>query len=246
MANQFFSSSKTLSICLVLILCAGNQFSLAQSLDGAELLRKSIDFHDPNNNWERKKFAFTLRKTRPNSPNRKSYVFINGRKDYFELRQKRDNHVIKYSIQHGNVDIHFDGSDQYSERLRDSFRLTPERGLLLKNYYSYLWGQPMKLKDPGTQVHEKIRETNFNGVPVYVLKVSYDPDIGEDLWYFYFEKKDYRLCGYRFFHDENKNDGEFITLSEMVTINGIRIPKVRKWYTNQDQKYLGSDIVIIE
>ena len=46
---------------------------------------------------------------------------------------------------------------------------------------------------------------------------------------------------YQFFHDESKNDGEYILLSEMITVNGIKIPKVRAWYYNEGDKYLATD-----
>ena len=46
---------------------------------------------------------------------------------------------------------------------------------------------------------------------------------------------------YQFFHDETKNDGEYILLSGIEIIDGIKMPKVRAWYTNKEEKYLGTD-----
>jgi hypothetical protein len=48
---------------------------------------------------------------------------------------------------------------------------------------------------------------------------------------------------YQFFHDESKNDGEYILLTGEETINNIKMPKVRAWYYNKDQGYLGTDIL---
>jgi len=48
---------------------------------------------------------------------------------------------------------------------------------------------------------------------------------------------------YQFFHEEGKNDGEYILLSGMEEINGIKMPKTREWYYNKDDKYLGTDIL---
>ena len=48
---------------------------------------------------------------------------------------------------------------------------------------------------------------------------------------------------YQFFHDESKNDGEYILLTGIETINGIKIPKKRDWYYNKDEKYLGTDLL---
>ena len=42
---------------------------------------------------------------------------------------------------------------------------------------------------------------------------------------------------------KKKNDGEYILLSDLETINGIKIPKKRDWYYNKDEKYLGTDML---
>ena len=48
---------------------------------------------------------------------------------------------------------------------------------------------------------------------------------------------------YQFFHEETKNDGEYILLSEIKIIEGIKIPKNRAWYTNKEHTLLGTDIL---
>ena len=48
---------------------------------------------------------------------------------------------------------------------------------------------------------------------------------------------------YQFFHDESKNDGEYILLTDEEIINNIKMPKIRAWYTNKDNEYLGTDIL---
>ena len=50
--------------------------------------------------------------------------------------------------------------------------------------------------------------------------------------------------GYRFFHDEPRNDGEYVTLEGEVAIDGLRIPKTRAWYYNRDDGYLGTDTLV--
>ncbi|MEM1322964.1 MAG: hypothetical protein AAGG75_22050 [Bacteroidota bacterium] len=59
----------------------------------------------------------------------------------------------------------------------------------------------------------------------------------------YIHPSTYALLGYRFYHDESKNDGEYITLEGKVLLNGIRFPQTRKWYKNADDKFLGADIL---
>ena len=114
---------------------------------------------------------------------------------------------------------------------------------MYQNYYTYLYGLPMKLKDAGTIIDENIILKEFNGENYLVLKVTYEKEVGKDTWYFYFDQTTYALKRYQFFHDESKNDGEYIVLDQELLVNGIKIPKNRSWYYNNDDRYLGIDIL---
>jgi len=111
----------------------------------------------------------------------------------------------------------------------------------MKNYYTYLYGLPMKLKDSGTIINEKVKREIFKNKEYLILKVNYTEAIGKDTWYFYFDPSTYALEVYQFYHDEAKNDGEYILLDSLETINGIKMPKTRAWYYNKDNTYLGTD-----
>ena len=99
----------------------------------------------------------------------------------------------------------------------------------------------MKLTDPGTRIDPTIYDKEFNGKPARAAKVTYDAEVGSDIWYFYFKPETNEMIGYQFFHDEDKGDGEYILLSEIMELNGMKIPKNRAWYTNPDSTLLGTD-----
>ena len=125
-------------------------------------------------------------------------------------------------------------------------KMTCDRATLYKNYYSYLYGLPMKLTDPGTNLNNKVEKRLFKGKDYLVLRVTYDETVGSDVWYFYFNPKTYAMEIYQFFKTDDKgkekpDTGEYILLSEEVLVNGIRMPKIRAWYYNKDDKYLGTD-----
>ena len=103
----------------------------------------------------------------------------------------------------------------------------------------------MKLKDAGTIIHKKVALKKFKGKDYLVLKVSYEKEVGEDTWYFYFDPSTYAMEVYQFYHEEEKNDGEFILLSGLDTVNGIKMPKKRAWYYNKGEKYLGTDFLSV-
>ena len=106
-----------------------------------------------------------------------------------------------------------------------------ELAAFYKDYYTYLFGLPMKLKDDSTNISEVVERKTFKGKEYLVLKSSYDEALGSDVWYFYFDPETYAMEIYQFFKTENgimkKDSGEYILLSEEKTIDGIKMPKVR-------------------
>ncbi len=221
--------------------------SNAQELTGEQLLEKTIAFHDPGGNWET--FSGTLNVTMetPKASPRKSTIVIDLPKEHFEVTARRDTNTTKYSITKGACTITFNGETNISEEIKKKNNLSCERANLYKNYYTYLYGLPMKLKDPGTKIASNVARRNFKGKEYLMMKVSYDEGVGSDVWFFYFDPKTYAMEVYQFFKGNpfgmGKDTGEYILLSEMKTIEGIKMPKVRAWYYNKDDKYLGTDIL---
>jgi hypothetical protein len=130
-----------------------------------------------------------------------------------------------------------------SEEQINKFSLSCERANMYKNYYTYLYGLPMKLKDKGTIIHQKVTKTKFKGKDYLVLKATYKKEVGKDTWYFYFDPTTYAMKGYRFYHDESKNDGEYILLEDETVFENVRLPQKRTWYTHKEDKLLGTDIL---
>ena len=217
--------------------------AFCQNLKGKQLLDKAIEYHDPNNVWATFNGNLFVTMETPNSPNRNSKIVINLPDDYFYLNAVRDTLSTEYTLDKGNCKIKFNKKTDFSEEAVKTHRLTCERATMYKNYYTYLYGLPMKLKDNGTIIHDQVERKRFKGKEYLVLKATYDESVGKDIWYFYFNPETYAMEIYQFFHDEAKNDGEYILLTEEETINGIKMPKNRAWYTNKEDKLLGIDIL---
>ncbi len=215
----------------------------AQRLTGPELLEKAIIYHDPEGHWPDLQAAFQVTMKTPNSSDRTSVISLDLPKGRFSLDVKKDAVSYRYELQGGDCKITFNGNTEISEEDRKAHHLNCERAQLYKNYYTYLYGLPMKLKDPGTVIHPNVERKRFKDKEYLTLKVEYDQEVGNDVWYFYFDPATYAMEVYQFFHDESKNDGEYILLKDVQEINGIKMPKVRAWYYNKDDKYLGTDIL---
>jgi hypothetical protein len=220
----------------------------SQEITANQLLDNAIKYHDPNNNWNTFEGEFTVVMTTPNSSERTSKISINLPKEYFSVTAKRDSVTTTYTINKGICEMRYNGKVLDSIQAKEK-NLSCDRAKLYKNYYTYLYGLPMKLKDPGTNLHNTIEKKFFKGKDYFVLKVTYDDSVGSDVWYFYFNPISYAMEIYQFFKtDENGKEkpdsGEYILLTEEAIVNGIKMPKIRAWYYNKDDKYLGTDTLV--
>ncbi|MBU2997520.1 hypothetical protein KO500_13810 [Cellulophaga baltica] len=226
------------------IFILGLQTSKAQVLTASELLDKSIAFHDPNNLWPTFKGKLIISMEYPDGRERLSEIKIDLPNQYFEIVTISDSIKIKQTIAKDDCNIKLNGSKNISEEEKKTHRLSCERAELMKNYYLYLYGLPMKLKDEGVQLNSEIQTKVFKGKKYLVLKVTYEENVGNDIWYFYFDPNTYAMEVYQFFHDETINDGEYILLNGIETFGSFKIPKIRAWYYNKDDKHLGTDSLI--
>ena len=225
---------------LLLLFIAVSGFS--QTMTGDELLEKAIQFHDPNGNWNTFKGEVFVTMETPKNADRKSKINIDLPNQYFSVLAKRDIIITEFIVDKENCTFNLNGKQDLSADLKKKYSLNCERAELYKNYYTYLYGLPMKLKDDGTIIHQKVEKRQFKGKDYLVLKATYNKEVGKDSWYFYFNPETFAMEVYQFFKD-TKDSGEYILLSGIETINAIKMPKVRAWYYNKDNNYLGTDIL---
>ena len=229
------------NLFLVMVIALTTIPTMNAQLTADDVLQRAITFHDPNGNWNNLNTSFKVVMETPDRPERTSTISVDFPNQIFLLKVEQAENTYSYSLEGTDCTITLNGNTTISEEDAKKFRLSCERGNFMKNYYTYLYGLPMKLKDPGTKLDPKVQKKTFKGKEYLVLKVTYDAEVGTDDWYFYFDPKTYAMEVYQFYHDESKNDGEYILLSGMEEINGIKMPKTRAWYVNKDNKYLGTD-----
>lgn len=215
--------------------------SLSQGLNGSELLEKAIFYHDPQDQWKSFQDSFLVTMESPNRPVRKSEISLDLQRSYFGLKVEQSGIKLNYVLEGDKCSLLLNGRSDFSTEEAEANQLNCKRAYLMKDYYTYLYLLPMKLRDPGTKLDPVVQKKKFRGKDYLVLRVTYDQEVGEDTWYFYFNPETYALEVYQFFHNESENDGEYILLQGEETIQGIRMPKVRAWYYNKDDAYLGTD-----
>jgi len=210
--------------------------ALLSSLTAKELLDCSIAYHDPYGSWERGAFAITEFASRPDGTGHRNVLRFDNARSRFELDSSVDGRALTLVVENDMVVARLDGKANVSADELERHRLKPAQVLSRRNRDLYLWGLPMKLRDPGTRLDPRVKETHFEGRTVYQLRVTYDARVGSDVWYFFLDRETCALVGHRFHHDESAGDGEYAVLSEEVSGQGLRLPRVRRWYTNKDKE----------
>ncbi|WP_054852070.1 DUF6503 family protein [Olleya sp. ITB9] len=234
------------SFYILAFILTSTSITIAQQISGPQLLDKTIQYHDPQGHWSTFNDTLNITMTMPESNARNSQIVINLPKEYFSVTAKKDTVTTQYTIIKDSCTISLNGNKKLTTKQLKSNNLSCDRATLYKNYYTYLYGLPMKLKDKGTIISPEAKTVNFKGKTYLQLQVNYNAEVGKDVWYFYFNPKTYAMEMYQFYKTDSigqvdTNTGEYIILNDIKTVNGIKIPKIRTWYYNKDDKYLATD-----
>ena len=213
----------------------------AQTLTANQLLEKTIAYHDPNGKWETFAGDFTVLLETADGKTRKSIITIDLPKQYFNVSTTQNGKVSFREINATNCRFSNEDNTRTETAISDE---ACARTVMFKNYYTYLYGLPMKLKDPGTHIDPVVQKKTFKGKEYLVIRASYDQEVGSDIWQFYFNPETYAMEVYQFFKGRDETTGEYILLTDETEIGGIKMPKDRAWYYNKDNGYLGTDKLV--
>ena len=209
-------------------------------LDGPTLLDRMVSTHDPKGDWMSAKVALTIRSTYADGQEILRRCEVDYADASYSDRYETDGHTVETSVVGDRCGLKIDGKTEFTPELAKSLRVSCERARLYRNYIGYLWGLPMKLRDPGTVIEPKVTRGQFNGQDVLTLHVTYEQAVGTDRWWFHAKPETYELVGYAFEKADGK--GEYIVLEGSVGMkSGPRIPQTRSWYLTKEKRFLGRD-----
>lgn len=189
-----------------------------------EVLARATAYHDPHGEWAAlEDTTFHFIETRPGAENKTVTMVLNNRTTSMRLDR---NGTEAYAITRESCTVIAGERDA-------------ARGLMLRNYYLYLWGLPMKLHDADTPLDAEVTTAEIDGAACDVIRVVYE----QDTWYFFIDQQTGRMRRYTFYKDEAAGKGELIKLEDEIQVGSMRIPQKRSWYTLPGMKYLGTDIL---
>jgi len=215
---------KHASILLLLIITSCTNNKSSDQLTGTDVINKSIHYHDPNDEWKELNAIFTFEDSLPAPRPSRSYTVLF---DNIHSSMKYAIDGSKYTVMQDSV-------------LVEEGEIGKEQALRMRDYYTFLWGLPMKLKDHGTIIDDGVNHVSLKGLKYYEVRVPYEKDI----WYFYLDPETFRLAAYKFYQDEPNQKGEIIYLSGERKVGGLIIPANRTWYRTEKPEFLGTDKLI--
>jgi len=114
---------------------------LAASLSAAEMLDRSIAYHDSDGRFATSAIAIELSESRPDGGIRKTSIVIDNGRGRFEMRRVVDGgREVYIRVDGDDVKASLGGSTTFSEEAAAQYRLTPEQAKRTRNYYIYtLW-----------------------------------------------------------------------------------------------------------
>ena len=223
--------------------CARERTPPGPPATGPELVEASIAYHDPNGAWSSFSHGLVIEQERPDGSARTVRVHLDVPGGAFHYEEETAGGLVAKGVSDGGCFATVDGEPPTDEQTAD-LRLDCPAIERTRNYYLYLWGLPMKLRDPGTNIDAAVADGELDGRATRVVEVTYDPEVGTDVWFFHFHPETHRMVGYKFYHDESTGRGEYILLGEDREVLGIRIPAERRWFTNLEDRYLGTDFLV--
>lgn len=198
----------------------------SEALTAKKIISNSIQFHDPNLKWTslNQTLSFDSRFSFNDSvPEEMHLTFNNGSQEF------------TYNNLDRAVKLHYTPDTCYKKTSNgdcNGYKWT-------YGFYPFIWGLPMKLEDPGVEPESSFKATTFNNLKVWEVQINYT---AENYW-FYFDKTNYQLRGFKFIKNDNSKKGEIIVLNNLLEVNGIKFPKHRTWL-HLDSSLIGTNEVI--
>lgn len=208
---------------------------------GQQLLEKTVAYHDPQNKWSKLKAHLYLSSIDTAGKENLFELEMDNSDGYFCYITHEDGKEIVKGMADGKEFYLINGKQEINDADRKKYELTSEGVKWVHSFYGYLYGLPMKLRDKGTIVSDTVSTGAFNGKMYQTLKVTYEPGMGKEVWSFFLDRETAAMEGYKFMFAPGSDEGEYILLNETLTVEDIKIPKVRKWHLVKGDKYLGTD-----
>lgn len=212
---------------------------------GREVLKKSIAYHDPEDNWPHLQLHLEIQEPRTGNPTRYSEVTLNNDGNSFHLKRLRSGRICDYIIdERGHLSTLLDGNKKFTFEESEKFRLDPSKIGNYRDFYSMMYGLPMVFKDQNNGKIISMNEGRFKDTDIFVVNYQLDKPIIGPIWKLLISKSNYELLGIRIIDPFQPERAEEILFQGTSPVGGIKIPQTRHWIDLNTGEYGGSDIIL--
>jgi hypothetical protein len=139
-----------------LVLVSWGAAPASETPTGPEVLSRTLAYHDPDGDWMAQRVTLRIETGYADGKTRIRLATVDYATADYHDRVERDGHVLEQKIRGNDCELLVDGSTEVDDVTLAGLGLSCERARQLRDYVSYLWGLPMKLRDPGTRVAETV------------------------------------------------------------------------------------------
>ena len=210
------------------------------------LLDKCLNYHDPENKWNTfaadiqvKTVIYRAQKDSKDTlrDERNSSISLDNGNRYFTMERTTDGFALNRKVI----------ADSICESTWDKPKLSAEDSIMknltcaeaadYRNYYRYMIGIPLVLRDKGAIVKDTIFTEKVYGKDYQVITVNYQPIAKEPTWYFYIDPSTYQMVRAKFVKPTEPGkqaSGEIIDLLKPVDFKGMKVFSQLYWmYLNE-------------
>ena len=232
---------------LVLFSCQPSQQTQEDKIlsQAEQILEKTINFHDPENNWATFASSVEMQSYIPSrsEDKRVMIVVLDNEKSAFTSQYLQDGYAFTREVKGEEECQSSWAKPDLTAEDSSRYRLNCAAAERSRDYYRYLLGLPMVLTDSAAHLSDSIYTQVVDGVSCDVLTVDYYPMGEHPTWEFYVNQENGALIQTRFFTyhaDRDTTTGEIIKLRELVDFDGMKKFGEFEW------QYLDSSLLASE
>ena len=210
------------------------------------LLERVRDHYDPNEVWDTTTLKIHIQEPRVGNPQRHTKLTLDNDENYFEMERFREDGIVRRILTgDGESQIFLNGESDLSDSIVTAYRLYEDRSHNHKNFYQLMYGLPMSLNEDLWEEVKPAQLASFEGNNVYRIDAELKEDMISKHWTIIVDADDYNLLALEFNHPEDpESEGEILKFDGTIEINGVALPRIRNWYVQGSEEYLGSDIIV--
>jgi len=130
-------------------------------ITATQLLAKSIKYHDPQNRWDSLDATLNFKTLMADKSERKRVIRLNNKHGEFHFTGEYTEGRLEYTIDAGGAKAMWNGSTTIPTDKASKYQISEARAVMFRNYFSYLYGMPMKLRDIGTIIDPTVFRVSF-------------------------------------------------------------------------------------